>query len=485
MLLTQTCLMKKIFISNLVLVILLNVLVKPFYIFGIDRGVQNSVGTNEYGLYFALYNFVYLFQIINDFGLQNYNHSVLSKHQQLIPKYLPKILATKLVLGIIFIVAVIAGAAIIGFSNLIWPLLLFLVINQVLLSFIVYARTTLSALGHYHLDSMLSVSDKFIMIFGVGYILWFSQMQITIVDFVVGQTISLFLSLSLAFFFVWQNKALKRLRLQFDANFSLALLKKSTPYALVLLLMTLYTRMDGVMLERLLNDGKEQAGIYAASYRILDAFSNVGLLFAGLLLPMFAKQIKLGVNTSELTLIARNTLLSFSLLIICVSTVYHDLIISILYPDATEYWSSVYQVLFISYLGISLGYIYGTLLTANESIRSMNLIFLGGVLLNFVLNVILIPQWKAWGAALATVITQLLTSFFLLILAYRKLGLRQDFTGWLRLGVYCVTIYIFSLWARTWQVSFLIPLTSIGSVALISAWTIGLIRPREWMRSQP
>lgn len=477
--------MKKIFISNLVLVIILNVLVKPFYIFGIDRGVQNAVGASGYGLYFALNNFVYLFQIINDFGLQNYNQSVFSKYKQLIPKYLPKILATKLVLAIIFILAVIMGAAIVGFTDLIWPILFLLVINQVLLSFIVYARTTLSALGHYHLDSILSVADKLIMIFGIGFILWFSQIQITIIDFVAGQSISLILSLLLAFSLVWRLKAIKDLRWKFDANFSMALLKKSTPYALVLLLMTLYTRMDGVMLERLLDDGKEQAGIYAASYRILDAFSNVGLLFAGLLLPMFAKQIKQGVDTSELILIARNTLLSFSLVIICISTIYHDAIIKLLYPDATEYWSSVYQILFISYLGITLGYIYGTLLTANESIRSMNLIFLGGVILNFVLNLIFIILWKAWGAALATAITQLLTSFFLLALAYRKLNLQRGPSEWLTLGIYTSIVYTFSMWTRTWQVSLIIPFISIGLVALISAWALGLIRPKEWMKSQP
>ncbi|MBK8505532.1 MAG: hypothetical protein IPL46_27045 [Saprospiraceae bacterium] len=82
--------MKKLFLSNLVLVIVLNASVKPLYIFGIDRGVQNAVGASAYGLYFALFNFVYLFQILNDFGIQNFNHSVFSKYQSLIPKYLPK-----------------------------------------------------------------------------------------------------------------------------------------------------------------------------------------------------------------------------------------------------------------------------------------------------------------------------------------------------------------------------------------------------------
>ncbi len=49
-----------------------------------------------------------------------------------------------------------------------------------------------------------------------------------------------------------------------------------------------------VLLERLIPDpfGKEQAGIYYQSFRLLDAVSAFGVLFAGLLLPIFAKMIK-------------------------------------------------------------------------------------------------------------------------------------------------------------------------------------------------
>jgi len=47
-------LMKRKFITNLALVIFLNLLVKPFWIFGIDRTVQNVVGAESYGLYFSL-----------------------------------------------------------------------------------------------------------------------------------------------------------------------------------------------------------------------------------------------------------------------------------------------------------------------------------------------------------------------------------------------------------------------------------------------
>lgn len=55
---------------------------------------------------------------------------------------------------------------------------------------------------------------------------------------------------------------------------------------------------------------------------------------------------------------------------------------------------------------MSLSYVTGTLLTASGDLRSLNRIALFCVGLNIVLNLCLIPQWGAWGSALATVITQ-------------------------------------------------------------------------------
>src|SRR5690554_1412086 len=55
--------------------------------------------------------------------------------------------------------------------------------------------------------------------------------------------------------------------------------------------MMLYTRMDSVMIERMLPNGKEQAGIYAQGFRLLDAVNMFAFLVAGILLPMFSRMI--------------------------------------------------------------------------------------------------------------------------------------------------------------------------------------------------
>ncbi|MDP2888396.1 MAG: polysaccharide biosynthesis protein, partial [Bacteroidota bacterium] len=66
--------MKRKFITNLLLLLFLNVLIKPFWIFGIDLTVQNMVGDESYGLYFSLLNFSMILNIFLDLGITSYNN---------------------------------------------------------------------------------------------------------------------------------------------------------------------------------------------------------------------------------------------------------------------------------------------------------------------------------------------------------------------------------------------------------------------------
>ena len=60
--------MQKKLLSGLFWILLLNLLIKPFWILGIETGVQNAVGPEEYGFYFTIFNLAYIFNILLDLG---------------------------------------------------------------------------------------------------------------------------------------------------------------------------------------------------------------------------------------------------------------------------------------------------------------------------------------------------------------------------------------------------------------------------------
>ncbi|PJC63181.1 MAG: hypothetical protein CO022_00605, partial [Flavobacteriales bacterium CG_4_9_14_0_2_um_filter_32_27] len=79
---------------------------------------------------------------------------------------------------------------------------------------------------------------------------------------------------------------------------------------------------------------------------------------------------------------------------------------NLLYHFDTDSSSKVVVVLMFCFVFIATSYIFGTLLTANGSLASLNKIALIGLVINIGLNGFLIPEYKALGAAYASLITQ-------------------------------------------------------------------------------
>jgi len=233
------------------LLLFLNLLIKPFWIFGIDRTVQNLVGDQEYGLYFSLFNFSMLLNILLDVGITNYNSRNIAQHNFLLPKHVSNIVGLKFLLAIVYAVFSLIIAAIIGYDKIQFHLLFFLIFNQFLISFTVYLRSNISALHLFRIDSFLSVLDRTILI-AICSILLFNQSfrpSFTIEWFVYSQTVSYALGALIVFFIVLKKSG--KIKIRFNISFFLVFLRKSYPYALLILLMSFYNRIDSVMLERI------------------------------------------------------------------------------------------------------------------------------------------------------------------------------------------------------------------------------------------
>ncbi len=102
------------FYSSLGLLIILNVIVKPLWIFGIDRQVQNAVGMEVYGTYFSLFNLSIVFSFLLDWGLTTYfNRQLASQKENFIDHagsfLLIKLLFAGIYTAIIFLAAWFAG----------------------------------------------------------------------------------------------------------------------------------------------------------------------------------------------------------------------------------------------------------------------------------------------------------------------------------------------------------------------------------------
>jgi O-antigen/teichoic acid export membrane protein len=445
------------------------------------------VGDESYGLYFSLLNFSMVLNILLDLGITNYNNKNIAQHRQLLRKHVSNIVGLKFILAGVYALVCIVTALIIGYREIQLHLLVFLILNQFLISFTLYLRSNISGLHLFRTDSLLSVLDRTLMI-AICSVLLFTNVtnhKFKIEWFVYAQSAAYLTTALITMSVVLARTG--KLKLYFDRRFFIVFLQKTYPYALLALLMSFYNRIDSVMLERLLPDGKEQAGIYAHAYRLLDAVSMFGVLFAGLLLPIFARMIKQKENIGPMVQFSF-LLLFIPAIIISLSSFFYDQeIMRLLNYSHNELSASIFQLLMISFLGIATTYIFGTLLTANGSIRQLNFMAVVGMGINIGMNLLLIPNLKAMGSAWASLSTQLFTALAQTVLAVviMKLTINYRLLGKLALFVgFVLAVGIISREVANWYTGYFL---MIGS-SLLFAFTIRLINLKaltQIIRNEP
>ncbi len=412
--------MKREFIINIILLLFINFLIKPIYIFGIDAHIQNLVGTESYGLYFYYFNFVFLFQFINDPGIQNWNAQFVPKNRSIIGTHLGNVLQVKCLLAIAFIIVTCFFALIIGYADI--QMMFFLCLNMVLSSLFLLLRGAVAGLGYYKVDSLLSALDKLLMIIILGYLAFISpySQQFHIKMLVYGQGLAYLLACVIATSFLYKKISFVFTSLTY--HYFSKVIKWSAPYVLILIFMTSYNKLDGVMLGSMLDDNYYQAGVYASAYRFYDAANMVGYLFAALLLPMFAANIsEMRVLKDLKNIGVRYTSVSALILVMSIFFYGQD-ILKFLYKDYQPEFYMTLRLLILSYFMIAVAYVFGSLLVAAGKVRNLNLLFGSGLILNIILNVFLIPKFQAIGAATATLITQIFVLIGQIFLSEKEIG---------------------------------------------------------------
>lgn len=414
--------MQKSFFKNIVFLLFLNLLIKPFWLLGVDREVQNIVGNQEYGIFFSIYNFAYLFYILLDLGITNFNNRNIAQNNHLLSKHFVGISQVKLFLSLLYAVVIFLVGWVIGYGGRELELLAWCGLNQILLSFILYLRSNISGLLLFKTDSFLSVFDRVIAICICSFLIWsgvIPRQEFNILWYVYAQTFAYGCTLLLALFIVIRHAG--KLTFSINLPFFIMILKKSFPYALLVLLMSFYNRLEPVLLERLLDDGGYQAGVYGCAFRLLDAGNNISYLFSVILLPLFAAIIKKGEDISELVRQSFTFIIAMTGIAAVLCICYGEDIMRLMYTinesetimhyeERIHQTSLVLSILMGSFVAVSTTYIFGTLLTANGNLKYLNIVASCGVVINLGLNFVFIPSFQSVGAACTSLCVQAITA---------------------------------------------------------------------------
>ena len=472
--------MEKKLLSGLFWVLLLNLLIKPFWFLGIEVGVQNAVGAEQYGFYFGIFNLAYIFNILLDLGITNFNTRNIAQHPHLISKHFPYLLSIKLLLLALYMVVTFSTGLLLGYHSRQFYLLAFLSFNQFLNSFILYLRSNFEGLLLFKWDSVISILDRVIMIAICGALLWLPQHPAFKIEyFVYAQTAAYLLTALIALTVLVSKTGFGRLRL--SRPFTLAILKQSLPFALLVLLMASYNRLDPILLQKLSPSGlgDYNAGIYASAFRLLDVLTMVTYLVSVPLLPIYARLTK--SPTAELastTRIVTSLMLVYSITAAITLASMDTQLMELLYTDHIDESATVFSILVYGIIPIAMTYVFGTLLTAAGRLRQLNTFALCTLAINILINVFCIPRWGALGSAWASLVAQSFMAITQLWAAIKIFHLRPSWGYILKIVFFTLSITSCTLLTPS-DHAWWLRLNIVGIVALVLAVLLKLIDINE------
>ena len=402
--------MRRKFLVNIIFLLAVSIIVKAFWVLGIDRTVQNVAGETAYGFYFSLFSFSVLFTLLLDMGLSGFNNRAVSADPTRVKLYFGNVLLLRLMLTAAYFLVTLTVALAMGYSHDQFSLLLVLMLNQVMSSMILWLRSNISGMQYLFLDSILSVADRLVMIIICSVLLWggVTSGPFRIEWFVWAQTAAYFVVMIVSFIIVIRKGGVSKIRL--DAGVLKSIIITGLPFALVAFAMTFYWRMDSVLIERLLPDGALQAGIYAQAFRLFDAIAMIPVMFGGLLLPIMSKELAAENNITPLASMAGRMLLSPLGVGAVTLATFPGEILDLLYSSPAPGAVSAFTVLMLTLIPVGVVYIFSTMLTAAGRLKLLGIITLGGMVINIVMNLIFIPAYSAAGAAFTAFCTQIVVA---------------------------------------------------------------------------
>lgn len=396
------------YFQNVSLLFVINFAIKPIWVFVIDNRFQQILSNGVYGSYFSYLSLIYVLSVVLDLGLHNYAVKTIAERKENYRPILAELWMSKLILVFIYLALVLIVILIQGLD---WErgFVFFLVAVEMLcFSLYQFLRCFSQGLQLLKLDSLLSSLDRVVLILiGLGILILYSGVEISLRGYIYFHI----LAYSSCFIAVWLYlKSKISFRLDHFSTIQLSdIVRKGWPLIIIVILMSIYSRLDVVLLQRLLPDGDLQCGLFANSNRLIDSAFNTLALLSVFLLPTIAYQFTDKNYTYIRKIVWYSFLISsfLSISFVGLSFGLADWIYVKLFHTTNAFEVDIFRYHTWSVIGVGWMYVFGSYLTATGRFKILIAIVFVGVLVSLSLNISLIPSLKAVGVAMTASIVQM------------------------------------------------------------------------------
>ncbi|OGJ43006.1 hypothetical protein A3B60_01040 [Candidatus Peregrinibacteria bacterium RIFCSPLOWO2_01_FULL_39_12] len=428
-----------------------------------------------YGEYVLIYEFLAFFGIAADLGLFTIAVREMSRDESQIPKIIGNILTLRTILVTVMMILAIAVAFLIpSYSNTKIPIGVAIASITVFLGILNGTTTSvLQAKLQMHIASITTVISKIVAVGLMLYIIFWGFPDDNETGFymlIAAGNIGNFVMVITTDYYV---RKITPLEFRFDWDFWKTILIKSTPYGLALILNTIYFRVDSLIISFIRGQG--EVGIYGVAMKMLEHFAILPLYFMNSVLPVLTKAIKEGTDKyKKIITHAFDFLAALSIPMVVGGVILaYPIIFAVSTPEFLSqisegfYGSDIaFQILIFALMFQFLNVLFAFILIAVNKQSKMLYINGVGVIFNIITNIIFIPYYGFRGAAVTSVLSELIILILTYIFAKRYIEFSINLKNFFKIVVSALimgAVVYFSQpftysYMQNWNIIVLVPL---------------------------
>ena len=214
-------------------------------------------------------------------------------------------------------------------------------------------------------------------------------------------------------------------KFELDLKFIKEVFLNSIPFGLTNFFYTIYFSIDLVMLSYLVGD--YSTGLYKSAYNIIYVFTTFFVVYQSVIFPILSKFFK---ESQDLLKITYELSVKYLLLIILPISIviffYARPLVDLIYTNQYSLASVPVQILIWTVSFLFINGAASTLLNAINKEFIVTKVYIAAAIFNVLLNLILIPMFDYNGAAMATVLSEILITVLTLYYIF-KTDFKPDF----------------------------------------------------------
>ena len=360
------------------------------------------LGVNNYGILGFAVSITGILGIIDDLGISVHIVRHIATNYESAPKYLGNAIPLKIIFAAIKLVLTFIILILLNINIFTILITLMFSVEMIFKSYINTLNGTFQAfeIGKYQgigITLMNTTTLLFILI------------SIYVDLGLLGISIAYILANLLTFIYEYYvlNKYVVKPKFELDLEFCKRITILSLPFAITGILYTVYYSIDLVMLTKLVGD--YATGLYNATYKLIGVLNLFYSVYTAVIFPVMSKFYK---NDKKLLVISFEKSVKYLMLLmipLAVGTVFYSLdIIQLIYGNQYDASSSVLSILIWTVCLLFISGAANTLLNASHKETTVTKIYAIAAVFNIVLNFVMIPYFSYNGAAITTVLSDIL-----------------------------------------------------------------------------